>query len=416
MRIVHLTTEFPWPATSGGRVRTLAQLRLLASLPEIDRITVVSVSEHTVTPAECDALADAIPRLTVLPPVLHPVHLWRSPSHIPRVLALRLCHVPYLAAKWDSAALRRTLCEALRASSADIVYVDHLGMARYLPDIRAVRPRSRVVLEQHNVESEFFRQFAESRFGLRKQVARAEWRAAARFEEEALTSVDAVIAISRADADYFDRVARVPAHVVPVVADVERRIRPHPGRPHFCYVGSLRWRPNVAGLDWLCQSAWPHIRARISDATLEIAGVGLARDARGRLQIPGAWNVPGVETVGFAANLEPMYDRSLGMLAPVFGGSGVRIKILAGLGAGLPIVTTPDGAAGLSLSDGKEVLIASDPKDFAERVERLVHDGHLRARLRDEGYTYLETRHSPRVAQRALRSALGLPEESPVAN
>lgn len=415
MRIVHLTTEFPWPATSGGRVRTLSQLKLLASLPEVERITLLSVSDRTVSTAERAALAEGVPRLTVLPPVFHPIHLWRYPRHVPRVLALRLFGVPYLAAKWDSTTLRRTLREELRTSTADVVYVDHLGMARYLRDLRATRPLSRVVLEQHNVESELFRQLAGSSSGLRRRIARAEWRAAARFEKHVLETVDAVVAISKADADHFERVARVPAHVVPVMVEFERRPRPNPGRPHFCYVGSLRWRPNVAGLDWFCQTVWPKIRTRVPDATLEIAGVDLAPDERGRLPVPDAWKVPGVETVGFVPNLERLYDRSLGMLVPVLGGSGVRIKVLEGFRAGLPIVTTFDGAAGLSLSDGKEALLAGDAEDFAERVERLVYDGDLRVRLRDEGYSYLEQRHSPAVAQGALRRALSLPEKSPLA-
>jgi spore maturation protein CgeB len=81
----------------------------------------------------------------------------------------------------------------------------------------------------------------------------------------------------------------------------------------------------------------------------------------------------------------------------------------------LPIVTTFDGAAGLSLSDGKDALIASDPDSFAERVERLVRNQDLRVRLRDAGYTYLANHHSPAVAQRALRSALCLSEERPSA-
>ena len=389
-------------------MRTISQLELLASLPEVERITLLSVTERTVTAAELGALAAAVPKLVVLPPVFHPIHLWRYPSHVPRVLALRLYGVPYLAAKWDSAALRRTLREVLRTSAADLVYVDHLGMARYLPDIRAELRGSRVVLEQHNVESEFFRQLAESSRGLRKQVARAEWRAAVRFEKRALETVDAIVAISQADADHFERVTRASVHVVPVAVDFEYRTGPHPVRPHFCYVGSLRWRPNVAGLDWFCQRVWPKIRVRIPNATMEIAGVDLAADEWGRVVVPDAWKVPGVETLGFIPNLEPLYNRSLAMLAPIRGGSGVRIKVLAGLRAGLPTVTTVDGAAGLSLTDGKEALIASDPDDFAERVERLVHDESLRVRLRDEGYRYLEKYHSPVVARGALRRALGL--------
>jgi len=408
VRVIHLTTEFPWPATSGGPVRTLSQLRAVASLPEIERITLLSVTERTVTGAECGALGEAVPKLRVFPPIFHPIHLWRYPRYVPRVLALRVFGVPYLVAKWDSQALREVLRHELRDSSVDVVYVDHLGMARYLPDIGAARPLSRVVLDQHNVESDFFKRLAESRNGLSKLVARAEWRAATRFEKRVLETVDAVVAISREDAHHFHRLARVRAHVVPVVMEFKRQLRPHSSRPHFCYVGSLRWHPNVAGLDWFCQKVWPRIRARLPDATMEIAGVDLEPDTSGRLPVPDAWKVPGVETVGFLKDLEPLYDRSLAMLAPVLGGSGVRIKVLEGLRAGLPVVTTLDGAFGLPLTDGKEALIASDPNAFAERVERLVHDEDLRIRLRDEGYAYLEKHHSLTVAQRALRAALGI--------
>ncbi len=406
MRILHLTTEFPWPATSGGCVRTLSQLKLLASLPEVERVTLLSVSEHTVTAEDRGALADAVPRLEVRAPVFHPIHFWNYPSHVPGMCARRLCGIPYLAAKWHSAHLQSLLREELRTSAPDVIYVDHLGMARYLPDITTHRRRSRLVLEQHNVESELFRQLAESSSGLLKQVARAEWRAAARFEKHALETVDAVVAISRADADHFERVAHVSAHVVPVVVEFERQARPRPRRPHFCYVGSLRWRPNIAGLNWFCQRVWPKIRARVPDATMVIAGKDLEPDDRGRLSIPDAWRVPGIETVGFVANLEALYDGALGMVAPVLGGSGVRIKVLEGLRAGLPMVTTVDGGAGLSLTDGREALIANDPQDFADRVVRLAHDEDLRVRLRDAGYTYLETCHSPAIAERAMRGAL----------
>jgi glycosyltransferase involved in cell wall biosynthesis len=406
--VLFLTTEFPSPATSGGPVRTLAQLRTMAALPEVERITLLSVSERAVSDAQCGALAAAVPKLDVRRPIFHPIHLWRQPRCVPRVLALRLRGVPYLAAKWDSPALRRAVRHQLRQCAFDVVYVDHLGMTRYLSDVRAERRRPRVVLDQHNVESDLYGQLAETCGGLRRQLLRVEWRAAAGYERDMLQAVDAVVGISDADADRFTRIAGVRTHVVPVAIDIERRSRPQPGAPHFCYVGSLRWRPNVDGLDWFCQHVWPRIRVRLPDATMEIAGVDLASDAQGRPVVPAAWNVPGIETVGFLADLEPLYGRSLALLAPVRGGSGVRMKVLEGFRAGLPIVTTSDGAAGLFLTDGSDALIADDPGAFAERVERLVRAPDLRTRLRDAGYRFLETRHSLAVAQRALRPALGI--------
>ncbi len=410
MRVLHVTTEFPWPATSGGSVRTVSQLRILASLPEVEGVTVLSVAEHPVSEVDRRALAEAIPKLRVLPPIFHPVHLFDFKRYVPRVVVLRaLFGVPYLAGKWDSRALRRTLRRELTTSPVDVVYFDHLGMARYLAEARAERPACRVVLDQHNVESDFFKQFSDRQKGPKKLVAQAEHRASVRFEKEALQAADAVVAISGEDARHFDALAGIHAHVVPMVLPFERKERPRPpgGTLNFCYVGNLRWHPNVAGLDWFCREVWPKIRARVPDATFEIAGVGLKPDATGVLPVPEAWKVPGVTTVGFLEDLEPLYARSLAMLAPVFGGSGVRVKMLEGFRAGMPVVTTPDGAFGLPLTDGKEALVAGDPEGFAERVAKLVDDEALRQRVREGGYGYLEEHHSLRVAQDVMRRVLG---------
>ena len=405
VRVVYLTTEFPWPATSGGPVRTLAQLRILGSLPEVERITLLSVTERTVTDAECVALAAAVPKLAVVPPVFHPIHLWQHPRHVPRVLRLRLSGIPYLAAKWDSRTLRRTLRRELQTSAADVVYIDHLGMARYLADIRAERPARASCSTSTTWRATSSSSSPRTRAGRRSSSRRPSSAGGALRARVLGRSTPWSRSPPRTRHTSADR--GVPAHVVPIVMAFERRARP-PGPPHFCYVGNLRWHPNVAGLDWFCQLVWPQIRARVPDATLEIAGVGLRRDASGRLAVPAAWKAAGIETVGFLEDLEPLYARSLAMLAPVRAGAGVRVKMLEGFRAGLPVVTTPDGASGLPLTDGKEVLVAGDPDAFAERVERLVGDGALRARLRDRGYAYLETSHSDAAARRPLRGALGL--------
>jgi glycosyltransferase involved in cell wall biosynthesis len=409
MRVLHLTTEFPWPATSGGSVRTASQLRILASLPEVETVTVLSVAEHPIPETDRRRLAEAIPKLRVLSPIFHPVHLFDFKRRVPRVVALRAFRgVPYLAGKWDSRALRTALQRELVDTAVDVVYIDHLGMARYLPDVARERPACRIVLDQHNVESDFFKQFADKKTGLKKLVAQAEYRASVRFEKDALKRAHAVVAISGEDAKHFDALAGVHAHVVPMVLPFERRARPRPPTPNFCYVGNLRWHPNVAGLDWFCREVWPKIRARLPEATFEIAGVGLKADASGKLPVPDAWRVPGVTTLGFLEDLEPLYARSLAMLAPVFGGSGVRVKMLEGFRAGMPVVTTPDGAFGLPLEDGAEALVAGDPESFAEKVHRLVDDEAVRQRIREGGYTYLERHHSLASAQDVMRKVLGL--------
>src|SRR5689334_5130406 len=103
MRILFLTTDFVWPADSGGRVRTLSQLRVLTSLPAVTSIRLFSVFETEIPMAHREALVRELPKLELAEPVFHPIHLFRHRRHLPRVAWLRIASgVPYLAGKWDS--------------------------------------------------------------------------------------------------------------------------------------------------------------------------------------------------------------------------------------------------------------------------------------------------------------------------
>jgi glycosyltransferase involved in cell wall biosynthesis len=85
------------------------------------------------------------------------------------------------------------------------------------------------------------------------------------------------------------------------------------------------------------------------------------------------------------------------------------------LAAGLPVVTTTIGAEGLEVEDGRELLIADDPDEFAERIVRLHSDPTLWWSLSGEGQRLAERVCSPAAQKNALRSLLEVRRESPSA-
>jgi len=119
-----------------------------------------------------------------------------------------------------------------------------------------------------------------------------------------------------------------------------------------------------------------------------------------------------VTAIGYVDDLETLYSRVIAMIAPVVGGSGVRMKLLESMSAGMPTVTTTDGAAGLGVVDGREMLVADGEADFADGVVRLLQDRSLRDELRTAGYDYLAARHSLAVARRAIERAFGIPSQA----
>jgi len=407
VNVLFLSLDFVFPADRGLRVRSLSQLRALSSIDSIKKITVLALSETAVRTDRLDALEREVAKVRAEPPVVQPTHMRRSPAHLPRLIRLRLKGVPYLVAKSDNPSMHALIARVLGAESYDVVYVGHLGMATYLPRIRRLLPAARVVLEEHNVEWEIFRQLAPTfPFALR-QAAKWEAWSLRRYERRALRQVDSVIAISDTDAKAIQLLAATEPIVVPTYVEPGPPRREATRSPSLAYTGTLGWQPNARGLDWFCKEVWPLVRASLPEASLTIAGPGLRRGPDGALAVPHGWQLPGITTVGYVDDLETLYGKSLAMVAPIVGGSGVRMKLLESMKAGMPTVTTTDGAAGLEVRDGDEMLIADQPSRFAEYVVRLLSDDTLRVKMRIAGYEYLRKNHSIAAARARLEKALG---------
>ena len=407
MRILYLTTEYVLPADRGSRIRTLAQLRVLSSLPAVTSIRLFFLREDD-TVEDREVLRREVPKIEVRDPVFHPIHLFRHPRYVPRVVWLRAARgIPYLAGKWDSPAVRDRLERELADGTFDVVWLNGLGIAHYLPLVRAVQPNARVVLDGHNVESDRFAQFARRQRGPLRIVAEAESRAALRFERDVLRAVDAVGAISDDDARAYRAFAGIEALTVPqVVAPMPPKEQNAQG-PRLCWIGNLTWDPNARGLTWFCERVWPQVREALPGATFEIAGSGLRTDRSGAPIAPAAWRVPGVTVLGFVGDLGPLYERAAAMAAPLLGGAGIRIKLLEAFSHGLPVVTTPDGAAGLPIVNGQEAFVESAPDAFAARTIELLTSPVTRARLREAGYAFVGRHNGLAGAQATVSRLLG---------
>jgi glycosyltransferase involved in cell wall biosynthesis len=80
----------------------------------------------------------------------------------------------------------------------------------------------------------------------------------------------------------------------------------------------------------------------------------------------------------------------------------MRVKILNAMAQGLPIVTTTLGCEGIAVMDGRDVLIADTPADFAAAVLRLLDQPELARTLGENGRKLIETTYDYRSACRPM--------------
>jgi glycosyltransferase involved in cell wall biosynthesis len=83
----------------------------------------------------------------------------------------------------------------------------------------------------------------------------------------------------------------------------------------------------------------------------------------------------------FVEDSEPLLETMHIHLAPMFGGTGIKTKVLESLARGIPTITTQDGAMGLAVESGKELFICDNANEIVFRCMELISDEKLYQRM-----------------------------------
>ncbi|PRW59577.1 glycosyl transferase [Chlorella sorokiniana] len=132
---------------------------------------------------------------------------------------------------------------------------------------------------------------------------------------------------------------------------------PFEQRKHFLMIGNWRHPPNLDSARWACSEVWPALRQSLPpehrDAELHLYGAYAAGAAQ-QLHKPKA----GVHLKGFAPSLDIMLQYRV-LLAPLRYGAGLKGKVVDSWWHGLPVVTTPVGAEGMTADDAAAEDVAA---------------------------------------------------------
>ena len=364
-KLTILTPVIPYPAHSGGTAHMLQMVQQLA------RFYGVSLYALAADPAAVR---------------WGPLAEWCEQTR---------AYVPTKRSKWGLAppAVRQEysadLVAALRhdwdAQPPDIVQLEFTSMAQYAPLARAAGALvvcTAVDLAFRTQARRARMQRGWARKGRRWLGALSLWQ----YELRALRHCDLVLTLSAEDAAALRRwLPRLPIAYVPSgIGLQERPICFDPrAEDQVLFVGNYLHPPNVEGALWLAREVWPLVRRLHPGARLTLAG----RAPPPAIQALAAADVRVPGTLG---ELRPLYARASLVAAPIFWGSGVRIKILEALAYGLPLVTTALAAEGIDLRQGESALFAEQPSEFATAITRLLDDAALRVRLGVAGRALVE--------------------------
>jgi glycosyltransferase involved in cell wall biosynthesis len=367
LTILFLAAASPWPPTSGARLRNLHLGRALAAAADVELTVLGPVPTGRAEPFALTSAGPPPPRLASL------LASWR---------------LPYQVARHSSRRLRQRVA----GGGWDTVHASYAFTAP-----TALLAGAPVVLDAPDVEADVARGLADVE---RNPLRRLRWRWEAaktlRFERSVVQRVAAVSAASEADADTLLRYGAPQVVVVPNGVDSSAiEYRPPARGATLAYVGSYDYWPNAAAALELVSDVLPRVRKVEPGAGVTVIGrrppPGLRKAAAAAVTVTG-------EVDDVLTHLRP----ARALVVPLRAGSGTRLKVLEALAAGVPVVSTGLGVAGLGLVDGEHVLVGESPAELAAQAVRVIRDDALATALSDAGRRVVEARFAWEAVARPL--------------
>lgn len=296
----------------------------------------------------------------------------------------------YHIARFVSTDFEQQLIELLKAEHFDVVQLETLFLAPYVPTIRR-HSNALVAMRAHNVEHEIWERITENTALLpKKWYLQYLTKKLKRFEIEQLNAYDLLVPITDRDQRYFQELgSQQPSVVIPIGIDLKEYQtddRSFQNDLSISFIGSLDWMPNQEGLQWFLETAWKSISKKYPKIKLHIAGRNTPEWVR-QLERDN------LIVHGEVIDAHEFINQHSIMIVPLLSGSGMRVKILEGMALGKIVLTTSVGLEGISAVHQKEVLIADNAADFVacfdycfQHPERLPKIGENARQLIAEKY------------------------------
>lgn len=386
MNILFIAQRIPYPANKGEKIRSFNQIKFLADMGH--NIHVISPIENETEVEYCEQLAQ-----------FKNIHceFKKLPAKSLRLLVGFFKNEAMSVANFYSNALQSTIDFALKAHHFDAVICTSSAVAKYVfasKTLNQLPKKPMLLMDFMDLDSDKWRQYADKASFLMRRVYQREAKLISQYELKIQKSFDACFFIADAEIDLFKQTTGDVDNIHLLGNGMNTKEfypAPHPTNnqsPKFIFTGVMDYKPNVDAVVWFVEHIWKEVIKQHPDAEFIIAGMNP------NSTVQNLKKYPGITITGFVDDILPYYHQADYFVAPFRLARGVQNKVLQAFACGLPVISTPMGAEGITCEVNKDILIANNTDEFLTAINSLESNSTLKASITENALKLIYDHYS----------------------
>jgi len=378
MRILQISNKAPYPPNDGSSIAVYNMAKgFINNGAELHLLTINTLKHYK---SENEIPQDfleqshyvAVDRDTSVTPIGALMNLFSSES--------------FFVSRFVFKEFEEKIIEKLKANQFDIVHLEGLFVAPYIPIIRK-HSKAKITIRTHNVEHLIWDRLIENeKSAVKRKYLSIQNARLKKLELQILKEADGIVTITDYDKKVFEQLGiKTKAVVSPtgIVLDRYAINRSITKTNSVFHLASMDWMPNTEAVDWFLEKVWTKYLKNESNLQFTLAGRFMPdsylKQSQGNLKVIGSID----DNIQF-------YNEHEIMMVPLQSGSGMRIKIIEGMAMGKVIVSTSIGAEGIPVTHNENIIIADTPEDFANAIKNLSSNQELKTKIGNNARKFIE--------------------------
>ncbi len=392
MKILMVTPYVPYPPSSGGQIRTYNLLKYLSQNNEITLVALYKNDEEKKYESYLEKYCKQI-------------YLCKRPStpwQFKNIFKTIFSTSPFLVVRNFSDEAKIIIKKLLLQEKFDVIHAETFYVMPHIPETKIP-----TVLVEQTIEYKVYKHFVNSlpfylRFFIYFDIDIIKLKYWERFYWK---KASAVVVVSSSDEKLIkSEEPQLKTSIIPNCVGDEMITSKLENKnlkiPTIFFQGNFFWLQNVEAAKFIINKIYPQLSQELPKVKVVIAGQNAKK--LGNL-IDKNINIINIEPDNID-KVKELFKKNTLFIAPIFGPGGTRLKILAAMGSGMPVISSVTGIEGLEVTNNKNVVIANDPGEFVIKIKELLTNKQLYEKIRVNAYKLVKEKYQWSQTAKELES------------